>query len=68
MLNLSNKGEVGGGGFSKKSHKIEKCLLLFNANTNIFTLLTETAKNRRQKFHFSGLTDQMGIQLTKILK
>ena len=40
--------------FTYKPHKDKKkCLLLFNANTNIFTLLT--AEDRRQKFHFCHL-------------
>ena len=36
--------------------KIEKCLLLFATNTNIFTLRTvQRANDRRQKFHFCRL-------------
>ena len=35
--------------------KIEKCLLLFATNTNIFTLLFQRANDSRQKFHFCRL-------------
>ena len=42
--------------------KIEKCLLLFTANTNILILLYR-AEDRRQKFHFCRLPFAVNVML-----
>ena len=42
---------------------MEKCLLLFTANTNVLILLYRAAEDRRQKFHFCRLPFAVNVML-----
>ena len=47
--------------------EIKKCLLLFTANENISLYCTETAEDRRQKFHFCRLSFDVTACLISLL-